>query len=241
MYASSVRLDGVWTSLREIGNNSTFGAQSNTASRLDGERETFGIWSYHWGAQYHHKDPDGNFPRISAVSFNSGYASADYYRYAEFHDDYGLVPVQNGKNLTLNAPVTSTAAASNGAPADCITDGADFNSSGYFQGESCPYSLTVDMQKSARISEINLSTRLVNGSETAYKYTIEGSQDGREYKVLVDGKDNWQVGFQILKVEDSSAYRYLRLNVLRVINVHNNNPADWAEGVYELSAFGTPQ
>ncbi len=38
-----------------------------------------------------------------------------------------------------------------------------------------PYMFTIDMQKEAEISEINLSTRLVNGSEAAYKYTIEGS------------------------------------------------------------------
>ena len=38
------------------------------------------------------------------------------------------------------------------------------------------------------------STRLVNGSEAAYKYTIEGSVDGKSYKMLVDGKQNWQVG-----------------------------------------------
>lgn len=39
---------------------------------------------------------------------------------------------------------------------------------------------TIDMQKEAVISEINLSTRLVNGSEAAYKYTIEGSRDGKK-------------------------------------------------------------
>ncbi len=241
MYASSTRLDGAWTSLREIGNNSTFGAQSNSIRKLGEEKSITGLWSYHWGAQFHHKDPDGNFPRISVVSFNEGYASMDYYRYLEFHDTYGIIPVQNGKNLTLNAPVTATVAASKEGKAECITDGADMNSSGYFQAGSYPYSLTIDMQKIAKISEINLSTRMVNGSETAYQYTIEGSPDGQEYTTIVDGTNNWQVGFQILEVEDPSDFRYLRLNVLRVINVHNNNSATWAEGIYEFTAFGTPQ
>lgn len=84
MYASAEKLDGVWTSLREIGNNSTFGAQFNNIQRRGTNHETFGVWSYHWGAQYHHKDPDGNFPRISVAKFNKGYASMDYYRYIEF-------------------------------------------------------------------------------------------------------------------------------------------------------------
>ena len=240
MYASAEKLDGVWTSLREIGNNSTFGAQFNNIQRRGTDYETFGVWSYHWGAQYHHKDPDGNFPRISVAKFNKGYASMDYYRYIEFYDLYGIVPVQNGRNLTLNAPASTTTVGANPHTASCITDGADMNSSVYFQSSTYPYVLTIDMQKKAKISELNLSTKLVNGSETAYKYTIEGSVDGEHFQTLVDGTDNWQVGFQILPVTDSSVYRYLRLTVLRIINVHNNNPAAWADGVYELTAFGTP-
>lgn len=59
--------------------------------------------------------------------------------------------------------------------------------------------------------------------------------------MLHDGTDNWQASFQILKIEDRPDYRYLQLNVSRVINVHNNNFATWAEGVYELTAFGTPR
>ena len=240
MYASAENLGGVWTSLREIGNNSTFGAQFNNIQRRGTNHETFGVWSYHWGAQYHHKDPDGNFPRISVAKFNKGYASMDYYRYIEFHDSYGIVPVQNGRNLTLNAPVSTTTVGANPHTASCIPDGADMNSSVYFQNSTYPYVLTIDMQKKAKISELNLSTKLVNGSETAYKYTIEGSVDGEHFQTLVDGTDNWQVGFQILPVTDSSVYRYLRLTVLRIINVHNNNPATWADGVYELTAYGMP-
>ena len=186
------------------------------------------------------ENPDGNFPRISVAKFNKGYASMDYYRYIEFHDSYGIVPVQNGRNLTLNAPVSTTTVGANPHTASCITEGADMNSSVYIQNSTYPYVLTIDMQKKAKISELNLSTKLVNGSETAYKYTIEGSVDGEHFQTLVDGTDNWQVGFQILPVTDSSAYRYLRLTVLRIINVHNNNQATWSDGVYELTAYGKP-
>ena len=57
--------------------------------------------------------------------------------------------------------------------ADCITDEAFTESSTYFQKSSnaatgSPYMFTIDMQKEAVLSEINLSTRLVNGSEAAY-------------------------------------------------------------------------
>ena len=242
VYTSATDLASEWTPVREIGNNSTFDAQFNSISMVG---SSCGIWSYHWGAQRKYKTPAGNFPRISIAAFNQGYASMDYYRYLEFHDKYGIIPVQNGRNLTLNAPVTPAVPGAKGVKADCITDGATLESSAYFQKGSnattgTPYMLIVDMEKNAQISEINLSTRLVNGSEAAYKYTIEGSVDGKSYKMLVDGRQNWQVGFLILKVEDPTSYRYLRLRVYDVVNVHKNNSAMWADGIYEFSAFGTP-
>ena len=243
MYTSTTDLAGEWTPMREIGNNTTFDAQFNRISKVG---TTYGVWSYHWGAQRKYKTPDGNFPRISMAAFNKGYASMDYYRYLEFNDDYGIIPVQNGKNLTLNVPVTSAVSGAKGVKADCITDGASLDSSTYFQKSSnatigTPYMFTIDMQKKARISEINLSTRLVNGSEAAYKYTIEGSPDGKSYKMLVDGRTNWQVGFLILNVEDPTAYRYLRLRIYGVVNIHKGNSAMWADGIYEFAAFGTPE
>ena len=243
MYTSTTDLAGEWTPIREIGNNTTFDAQFNRISKVG---TTYGVWSYHWGAQRKYKTPDGNFPRITIAAFNKGYASMDYYRYLEFNDNYGIIPVQNGKNLTLNVPVTSAVSGAKGVKADCITDGASLDSSTYFQKSSnatigTPYMFTVDMQKKARISEINLSTRLVNGSEAAYKYTIEGSQDGKSYKKLIDGRQNWQVGFLILNIEDPTTYRYLRLRVYGIVNVHKGNSATWADGIYEFAAFGTPQ
>ena len=243
MYTSTTDLAGEWTPIREIGNNTTFDAQFNRISKVG---TTYGVWSYHWGAQRKYKTPDGNFPRITIAAFNKGYASMDYYRYLEFNDNYGIIPVQNGKNLTLNVPVTSAVSGAKGVKADCITDGASLDSSTYFQKSSnatigTPYMFTIDMQKKARISEINLSTRLVNGSEAAYKYTIEGSPDGKSYKMLVDGRTNWQVGFLILNVEDPTAYRYLRLRIYGVVNIHKGNSAMWADGIYEFAAFGTPE
>lgn len=243
LYTSTTDLAGQWTPMREIGNNSTFDAQFNSIAMVG---PTYGVWSYHWGAQRKYKTPDGNFPRISIAAFNKGYASMDYYRYVEFNDEYGIIPVQNGRNLTLNTPITSAVLGTKGIKADCITDGASLESSTYFQKSSdatigTPYMFTVDMQKKAMISEINLSTRLVNGSESAYKYTIEGSTDGKNYTMLVDGRQNWQIGFLILNIEDQTPYRYLRLRVYNIVNVHQNNSAMWADGIYELAAFGTPQ
>ena len=70
---------------------------------------------------------------------------------------------------------------------------------------------------------------------------IEGSPDGKSYKMLVDGRTNWQVGFLILNVEDPTAYRYLRLRIYGVVNVHKGNSAMWADGIYEFTALGIPE
>lgn len=67
----------------------------------------------------------------------------DYYRYLEFNDNYGIIPVQNGKNLTLNVPVTSAVSGAKGVKADCITDGASLDSSTYFQKFKCYYRYTL--------------------------------------------------------------------------------------------------
>lgn len=241
MYASSVSLSGNWTPLKEIGNNSTYATQFNHAARFGTQRETYALSGYHWGAQYKHKDPAGNYPRIMPVSFNAGFAAMEYYPYVEYHEKYGIIPVQAGRNLTVGAPVTASSANTANKDVSFITDGADLNSSGYFKSPSYPYSVTIDTKKEAKISEINLATRLVGGSETAYKYTIEASLDGNSYTKIYDGTNNWMVGFQILKITDQSVFRYLRLNVKDVVNVQNGNSARWADGIVELSAFGTFQ
>ncbi len=243
MYASTTNLAGEWTELREIGNNSTFGTQFNNIQTRGTDRQTYGVWSYHWGAQYNHPDPDGNFPRISVAAFNHGYASMDYYRYLEFDEKYGIIPVQSGENLTLGAPVTSQVKGVEGIPPSCLTDGVALSSAPSFQKSSnsalgAPYLFVIDMQKPAVISEINLATKLINGSEAAYRYTIEGSTDGKSYTMLVNGKTNWVAGFQILPIADKQAYRYLRLRVYDVVSLHQNKSVMWADGIYEFTAFG---
>lgn len=238
MYASATDLAGVWTQKKEVGNNSSFGSQVNSVSSFGSKRSTYGMYSYRWGAQYHHSEKTGNFPRILFVNFNNGYASMEYYARLETHEEYGLIPVQAGRNLTLGKPVKATSTDEKYAPAAVVTDGADLDSSPFFKGRKLPYSLTVDMEQEASIAEINLATRLTGGSETAYKYTIEASADGKTYHTIVDNLNNWKVGFHILKIADENPYRYLRLNVHDIVNVHNEQRAEWADGIFELTAFG---
>lgn len=202
------------------------------------------MWAYHWGAQTKHPDPLGNFPRITPVAFNRDFASTDYYRYIETTDERGLIPVQAGRCLTLGRKVTAAIKNGNPASPDCIADGCAFASApSYRKGSATavgtPYMLTIDMEKPAAIAEITLATKLVNGSEGAYRYAIEASADNRHYTRIVDGTQNFLTGYQILTPTDTvTPYRYLRLRVYGLTNVNTGASAMWADGILELAAFG---
>ena len=84
-----------------------------------------------------------------------------------------------------------------------------------------------------------MSTNLVNGSEVAYRYVMEASEDGNSYEQIVDGTNNWMVGYQILKPSDTQTkFRYLRLRVYGITVVKNGNSGTWADGIMEIAAFG---
>lgn len=241
MYCSTSDLSGEWSPLKEIGNNSTFDAQFN---RIKNWNDVAACWSYHWGAQREHKTPAGNFPRVTILAFNNGVATMAYFRYVEFNDEHGVIPVQNGRILSLNCPVTAEIRGTNGVQAKCINDGAMCESSEYFKKNANaalgkPYMFTFDFQNNVNLSEINFATRLVNGSECAYHYTIEGSADNKKFDMLVDGRTNWGVGFQIHDLAAETPYRYLRLRVYDVVSVRKGNSQPWADGIYELTAYGT--
>lgn len=243
MYSSTKDLTGVWAPLRELGNNSSTATQVNGLGTYSGTiRDAYGVWGTHWGAQWSVKDPAGTFSRVHALSFNAGIATMDYFRYMETSAEYGCIPVQMGKNISTGKQVTVSSADSVNGDAARITDGADTASSGYFKAGSYPYDFTIDLEDVYRINEVVLSTRLYNGSESAYKYTVDASTDGKAWTTLVDQSENTSlVGFYMTSLEDETYYRYVRVNILGLTNVHNGNGNSWADGIYEFTVFGSEQ
>lgn len=246
MFASSASLAGPWSALREIGNAATYGAQSNSVSEFG--PDNFGLYAYRWGAQFDNPEPTGNYPRLLPVSFNDGFATAEYYSTVENYPSIGLVPVQAGRSVSLGADVSVTV---DGASANnderVITDGADLAGSGFFrsgdEGSSTayPFDVVIDLGTPARIAEIDTTTFLHNGSEAAYKYTISGSQDGGTYTPLADRTTNARVGYLIDPVTDSTPYRFVKVTVLGVTKVKDSGSVTgWGDGIYEVAAFGTP-
>jgi|GEM_PF-1454521 len=239
-YASAQSLDGEWTPLRAIGNGSTYATQGNGIGKHTGAngREVFLANGYHWGAQYaeNFKDPMGTYSRLFPVVLHDGIMTGDWFHQLDWNDDYGIIPVQAGQYLSLGKKATD----SHGLDATAVTDGLDLSTSPRVQHSSLPYSIVVDLEGAAKLSEINFTTRIVMGSDAVYRFTLEGSMDNENWTQLVDGSENNVVGFITNPIADTGHYRYVRLTVNNIINVHTNQNATWADGMIELAVFGTP-
>jgi hypothetical protein len=243
MYGVATSLDGEWSELRELGNATTFGSQFNHVRTYPGSGGgNYGLYGWRWGAQFHHSE-GANYPRLALLAFSGDFITAEYFSEVAYYPEHGLIGVQPGRNLSLGASVTASSASETNSNFAYVTDGADLTGSGYFQGYGTfPYDIVVDLKKTAVVNEINLTTRMMNGSEGSFKYLVYGSADGISYTQLVDNSNNWKPGFKIDKITDTNAYRYIRLTVNSVKNVSNNDAdiGTWADGIIELAIFGTP-
>lgn len=239
-YASAASLDGEWTPLRPIGNGSSFATQANGVAEWTGAngRVAFAENGFHWGEQYaaNFKDPMGTYARLIPMVFHNGVATADWFYQLDLDPTYGMIPVQSGQNLSLGKKATD----SQGLDAKAVTDGADLSSSPWVQHGALGYNIVIDLEQAAKLSEINLTTRVVLGSDAVYRYKLEGSKDNQSWTPLADGSANNVVGFVTNPIADTGHYRYIRLTVSNIINVHNGQGATWADGIIELAVFGTP-
>jgi hypothetical protein len=241
-YISALDLDGPWSESRGIGNTANFGAQSGWIA-------TFGtqmvMMADRWGAEWAPPE-ESNSQRMLPISFGNGYASYGFYETIKYNvTSGGLVPVQSGKILSIGKPV-SDSGLNTDAPGDAVTyeaskanDGIQTDEDNYFESNSVPFWWQVDLQTNASISQIDMTTNLVKGSETYYGYTIMGSWDGSYYIQLVDGSTNTAVGFVSSKISSPYKFRYIKVNVYRVVDVQNGNEADWARCIDEFMVYGT--
>lgn len=242
-YSTAADLGGEWAPLAPVGNRVTNGSQFNRVEEYGGERKTYGLWGYRWAANWDGDSKESaNIQRLSILAINGAFSAAEYFSEIAYYPDYGLVGIQPGLYLSLGAPVTVTVLGSGQyANPAFITDGGDMSSSGFFRGLEYPYYVTLDLGTPAVLKEINLTSHIVGGSETAYRYVYEGSADGETWTELLNRDNNFKPGFTIDEINDAAPCRYLKVTVYGVLNVRNNNSANWAEGIIELAVFGTPQ
>ena len=238
-------LNGEVSEMRDVGSQGSYGSQFNRIEEYHCEkRESYGLWGYRWAANWDgNAREERNIQRVVPVAMNGEFSAAEYFARAAYYADYGLVGVQSGRLLSVGAQVTVSSLSDNPDYINStrITDGANNTTAGFFRAGAYPYTVVLDLGKTAAIAEITLSCNLAYGSDTAYQYTYEGSPDGETWTMLKNGADNAKPGFLIDYITDTGHYRYMKMTVNGLRDMrHSGNAANWADGIIELAVYGTP-
>ncbi|HZG74953.1 MAG TPA: family 43 glycosylhydrolase, partial [Paenibacillus sp.] len=234
MYSSAPSLSGPWSSLRPLGNTSTFSAQSGwlVSTKPDGGGRYAMMaprWMFGW-----QDAPNANAEeRFLPLSFSNGFAFFDFYetiRYDGTNDI--LIPVQDGKIVSQGKTAASSA---NSADASKINDG-DYYTSWVGPQQAWPYSWTVDLGQAYSLSDIQMSWFMHSGSEAYYRYKVEGSLDGTNYTTLLDRTSGYNdYGFTANAL--AGAARHVRVTVNQAVIW--NNPTNWyTPQLFEVKVFG---
>lgn len=231
-YIAAQNLSGPWSASRNIGNLNTFGAQSGQVTKIsDNYIEAANRWAANWA----HKEAS-NRQILLPIATSDGVASYHFYHQLNYDDDKGVVvPVQSGRILSVGQPASASV---NSSEASLLNDGIQDQESNLFSPSAVPFWWEVDLEADHAVTQIDLTPRQVGGSETYIQYNVTGSNDRKTWKTLVDEAANQSPGFRTPAVSDTGTFRYIRVNVHNVINVHNDNEADWAAGLHEVTVYG---
>ena len=155
-------------------------------------------------------EPQGDAVQISAEMLEKCGKLLEAYKKDSNYDNVLLQNTIYG--MALNKAVTATAT-ENGHPATMAVDG-DLNLGSSWWAKA-PASLTVDLGTPTVISGILLTTYW--GNNRYYQYTIEVSEDGINWNMIIDESENIRVSEpsgRLYPLEDTVC-RYVRLNMLK--------------------------
>lgn len=238
-YVSARSLDGRWSDPRYLGNPSTFSAQSG------------GILHYGHGSAFVPVLMANRWIRGEGTSRNSvlplhcaeGFAFGDYAPTLLLDPAKDqVIPLYMGALLSQDRPATASIPGSPGHDAGKAFDG-DYATSFQSDEKTWPFTVTTDLGEVCTVRNVQISWHIHKGSEAYYKYTIDGSIDGKEWRVLLDRTDDKDTlvsktyGFSSDLLPDASQARYVRITVQRA--VLHNNPNNWyPPTLYEVKVYG---
>ncbi|PLW24497.1 hypothetical protein PCASD_07482 [Puccinia coronata f. sp. avenae] len=237
-YISSKSLSGPWSQSRNIGNLAGFGAQSGGVQKIG---SSWVMCANQWSAQWLDPEPPSR-QIILPISLSNGYADYHFYpqlKYLEGPDQStGVYGVQSGQIISIGQKFSILDDVS-ATGANKLTNGISLDPSNVYQSTTVPFSYVISFEAPSVLTQFDLTTKLVGGSETAYQFTISGRVNDRSpFKVIVDKSDNTRVGFVSSMLNDPTAYSAVMLTVQKVMNVHNKNDANWAEGINQFTVYG---
>lgn len=238
-YVSSRSIAGPWREPRAIGNPSTFSSQSGAVEELGtAENAPLLMMGNRWV-----RGEGTSRNSVLPIRFADGFA---FYDYAPFLlNDAArslLIPLQTGQLLSQGKKVEASIPGKPGSEPATAVDGDYFS---FFQSDTkdWPFTLTIDLEKSCEVKNVQTSWHIHKGSEAFYTYAIEGSIDGEQWTTLKDRTDpadpvlSKTYGFTSDLLPENSNARYVRLKVVRA-HLHNN-PNNWyPPTVYEVKVFG---
>jgi hypothetical protein len=238
-YIAAKSMAGPWSAPANVGNTATFGTQSGEVNRLASGQFAMNSdrWSNNWPTK---GGPTRQLMLPVSFSSGGGFAAYHFYQTVSYSDDIttagqGVFGVQSGKIVSVGKPASSNAGDTNIALAN---DGIQTDPAGLFIPSGVPFTYTIDLQQAYSIAQVDLSTKMVQGSETYCKYQIQGSTDGQTFTVVVDNTNSIDVGFSAAFPPATPKYRYIRIDVSDVVNDVNNHAAAWAVGLNEVTVYG---
>jgi hypothetical protein len=226
-----------------LGNNSTYHSQSTNIMSISGETGTSYIYmGDHWipSAQ---KDSsyvwlpmtleggDTDQPRLS-MNYYSGWS-------LDVENGLIVLPEDEMDMISAGKPVEINVAESSANPLANASDG-DYDTFFAPDPARAPLTYTIDLgageDKLYNLSRFDLSTRLVNGSEGYYHFTVEISIDGADWVEQIDNRSNIEQGFKSGRLTGQA--RYVRLNILG--QFRKDGTANQFFGISEVAVYGTP-
>ncbi|MDR0958861.1 MAG: hypothetical protein LBM23_00625 [Propionibacteriaceae bacterium] len=255
MYATATDITdpASWSALQVIGNNSTYYSQPTNIMTIAGESGNSYVYM---GDRWNSKALGSSSYVWMPLSINSGARTMDMTFAPGWSLDVatGSIVMPETALVSENQPVYATATSlTNGdgtrlAP-ELANDGNDVLNSfwdsnkEYYGQDTVPYTWTVDLGQAHDLARIDLSFAVCNGSEGRYTYRAWGSNspisslasaNSAAWTLLADRSGNTEVAFT--SDEIVGLFRYVRVEVLNVVNDHNgNSTASWANGIVEIA------
>lgn len=239
-YATSTDIsnpDG-WSELEPLGNNTTFYSQPTNISTIEG---TDGQRSYIYMGDRWNRHALGSSSYVwLPLTIEDDGVSLDFRPQWTFDTATGSVKYPGEELVSEGKPVQAQQVDA-AFPPSAANDGNLFNlrtsgdNTNYYKPAGVPFDWTVDLGEATDLSRIDLAFRSWNGSETYSGYTVSASNDGESWDQLIDASANRTVGFTSYALDGE--YRYVRVDVSRVVNDHNGNGAAWAAGLVEVQVY----
>lgn len=241
-YTTDISNPEGWAKLQPVGNNTTFYSQPTNIMEVKakdgssqyvymGDRwkpDSIGFSTYVWlPLEINHET------KTMTMEYEPGWY---------MDSDTGKFVHPNVTNVSEGKPVFGEDNVIEGKLLRYINDGHYFEpdtwspDTKYYQQNKVPWSATIDLEKVYDLARVDFSFKQFNGSEAYYQYTVQGSNNNKDWTLLADESQNKMTGFKSNQLEGK--YRYVKIDVTAVKNAHNDNStASWENGLLEMQVY----